>query len=330
MKVQVVATDGLDTEAIEAFKKSPLIELRVHKGLEPSELLNGIKDADIVIIRSATVLDKRVLENCPQLKGILRAGVGIDNIDLKGASDLGIWVWNAPTGNFQSTAEMALALLFSLARRIPEATLGGRKNLWLKKDLSSKGRQLAGSTLGVFGAGNIGKRTLTMARGLGMYVQVCDPYFNQSDFPIVDFDTLLKTSDFICIHAPLLPETKGVFNLEAFKKMKKSSFIINAARGGIIKDADLLVALKEGLIEGAGLDVFEEEPFDKNPLYQELLNLPQVVSSPHMGAATKEAQRLVGLESAQKILSAVEYVLGNKEVTFPPSLNKPTQPRWRV
>lgn len=338
MTFKVIATDGLDKEAIERLQTHPFIQLEVCNGVPAHELQQTVSDSDLVIIRSATNITAELLQNLPTLKAVLRAGVGTDNVNIPMATELGIYVWNAPTGNFQSTAEMALALLFSLARRIPEATDGGKKGQWLKKELSAKGRQLYGSTLGIFGAGNIGKRTAAMAHGLGMDVQICDPAYPENEaFRKVDFNTLLSTSNFISIHAPSLPSTKGIFNYEAFGKMKRNSFIINAARGGIINDQDLYRALKEGLIEGAGLDVFEEEPFDKNPLYAQLLALPQVVSTPHMGASTLEAQRMVGLESADKIIAIANALQGLASSTIslstqplPFPLNRPQNPRWTL
>ena len=259
-KMIVVATDGLDVEAQEMLRARAGIELRVNAATPKAELLNVLKDVNVAIIRSATVLDAAALSALPNLKGVLRAGVGIDNIDLKKSEELGIYVWNAPTGNFQATAELAMGLLFTASRKIAYATENARSGKWVKKEIGTNGRQMQGSTLGIFGAGNIGLRMAKMANAIGMNVLVCDPIFKTSEenpFAVVSFDELLSKSDFITIHSPLLDSTKHKFDLNAFKKMKKGALIVNAARGGIIKEADLLQALKEGILGGAALDVFE-------------------------------------------------------------------------
>lgn len=332
MNLKVVATDGLDTAAAEHMAKTPGLHVDVRKGVAPTELLEVLKDADFVIIRSATVLKREQLAQLPKLKGVLRAGVGIDNIDVKAASDLGIWVWNAPTGNFQATAELALGLIFAAARQIAPATAGAKEGKWLKKEISDKGRQLSGATLGIYGAGNIGLRVARMARAIGMDVIICDPVFQsstESPFKTVTFEKLLEQSDFVTIHAPILDSTRHAFSHAAFQKMKKSAIIVNAARGGIIKDADLLKALDEKWIAGAALDVFEVEPFDANdPVYSKLLRHPGLLAAtPHMGASTIESQKLVSWESAEKI-SAVALAAGSTK-TAPRPLNQPMQPRLR-
>ncbi len=328
-KFTVVATDGFDTEAVDLLKKNPAVDLKVYKGVPPAELIPSVKDADFVIVRSATVMSRAVMEQLPKLKGVLRAGVGIDNIDIKAADELGVWVWNAPTGNYQATAELALGLLFAAARKITIADAGAKNSQWLKKEIGGSGRQLSGSTLGLFGAGNIGMRVAQMAKGLGMNVQICDPIYNGSEFQKVDFDTLLASSDFITIHCPLLDATRGAFNKEAFSKMKKSAILIHAARGGIVKDADLLSAIEGGVIAGAGLDVFEKEPYPTDDaVYSRLVKDPRIVATPHLGASTAESQRLVGLESAEKIGLAVSAASGTAKA--PKAFNKPAKPRLDI
>jgi len=331
-KIKVLATDGLDLEAQEKLKQSSGILLSVNSATPKGELVSALKEMDFAVIRSATVLNAEVLAQLPNLKGVLRAGVGIDNIDLKKAEELGIHVWNAPTGNFQATAELALALLFSLSRKIVFATEAARKGYWAKKEIGTSGRQMQGSTLGIFGAGNIGLRLAKMGSALGMKILVCDPVFKENPeqaFRSVTFDTLLAESDFISIHSPLLDSTKYKFNTAAFKKMKKGALLVNAARGGIICEADLLAALKEGLLGGVGLDVFEVEPFsaDQN-IISELLKHEKVIATPHVGAQTAESQKAVGLESADKILQVVGAL--NAAGTAPKALNVPQNPRWKL
>jgi D-3-phosphoglycerate dehydrogenase len=192
---------------------------------------------------------------------------------------------------------------------------------------------MQGSTLGIFGAGNIGLRVAKMAKAIGLNVLVCDPVFKTSEenpFAVVSFDELLSKADFITIHSPLLDSTKHKFDLNAFKKMKKGALIVNAARGGIIKEADLLQALKEGILGGAALDVFENEPFDvADPVVAELLKHERFVATPHVGAQTAESQKAVGLETAEKIL-AVHSVLGGATGVAPKALNQPKNPRWAL
>ncbi len=312
--LNVVATDGLDKEAVELLQKDSQVALSVHKGVEKKDLLGALKDADVVVIRSATKIDASIIKELPKLKAVIRAGVGIDNVDLKAASSSGLWVWNAPNGNYQSTAEMAIAHLFALARKIPFCTESAKQGLWVKKEMGTGGRQLSGMKLGILGAGNIGSKVAKMAHGIGMSVSISDPYYKPKSgdpYSVVGFDELLSQSDAISIHVPFMETTKHIFDYAAFKKMKKSSFIINVARGGIINDADLLRALEEGLIAGAGLDVFEEEPTPADhPVYKKLLKLSNVVSTPHVGASTQEAQKLVGLETAEKILSLSQFLQG--------------------
>lgn len=331
-KFVVVATDGLDLEAQEKLKARSGIELRVLASTPKNEVLQALQDADLAIIRSATVLDAAALAALPNLKGVLRAGVGIDNIDLKKSEELGIFVWNAPTGNFQATAELALGLLFALSRKIAFATENARSGKWVKKEIGTTGRQMLGSTLGVFGAGNIGLRVAKMAKAIGMNVLVTDPVFKTSEeapFAVVAFEELLAKSDFISIHSPFLDSTKHKFNLAAFKKMKKGALLVNAARGGIINEGDLLLALKEGLLGGAALDVFEKEPFDAgNPQTLELLKHEKFIATPHVGAQTAESQKAVGLETADKIL-AIHSALTGQGVA-PKALNKPLSSKWSL
>ncbi|MBS1985210.1 MAG: hypothetical protein JST16_13655 [Bdellovibrionales bacterium] len=330
MSLVVVATDGMATEGAERLGKSPGVELVVHKSVDANVLVTTLQHADIAIIRSATQLKRGVLNQLPKLKGILRAGVGIDNIEVPAATEMGIWVWNAPTGNFQATAELALGLLFAAARKIPLATEGARQGKWLKKEIAESGRQLSGSTLGIYGAGNIGLRVARMARGLGMNVLICDPVYRSDEFATVDFGALLAQSDFITLHAPMLDSTRHAFNLDAFQKMKRNAIIVNAARGGLIKDADLLRALEEKLIAGAALDVFEQEPFPADDaIYSKLLRDSRVVATPHIGASTLESQRLVALESADKI-AAVALAAMDASALAPRSMNAPQQPRLRL
>lgn len=322
--IKVVATDGLHKAAQEKAAQDPKINLEVYKGLAPDELVAKVKDADVLLVRSATKVTSDLMNDLPNLKAVIRAGVGVDNIDRDHAAELGIHVWNAPLGNFQSTAELAIGMIFSVARNIPQATIAGKAGTWAKSELSAKGRQVSGATLGIYGAGNIGMRAAKAAAALGMTVQICDPIYEKGEYEKVDFDQLLATSDFITIHAPILPSTKHAFNKVTFAKMKSTAFIINCARGGIICDEDLLSALEAGEIAGAGLDVYEVEPFE-GELYAKLLAHPNVVATPHMGAATQEAQSAVGIECIEKVQMIVAHQESGAELL--PALNKPENSR---
>jgi len=332
MKLIVVATDGLDQQAQGLLKAENGIELIVKDSTSSDELITVLQNADFVLIRSATKLREVELSRLPNLKGILRAGVGIDNIDLKAAENLGIWVWNAPTGNFQATAELALGLIFALARKIPLASEAGRKGQWAKKEISQGARQLQGSFLGIYGMGNIGSRLARMAAGIGMDVVVHDPYLSKenSSYKQLEWDDFLSRSDFISIHTPKTAETENKFSDAAFEKMQKGSFLVNAARGGIVDEAALLRALDKGHIGGAALDVFKTEPFDiQDPVTAKLLLHPRFLCTPHVGASTLESQRLVGLESAEKIIAFYRAIL-DQDQWAPRPLNKPAKPRAAV
>lgn len=323
----VVATDGLAPDGQKAFGALPDVKLTVHKAVDAKDVVASLADASFVIIRSATKLTRDVLAQLPKLKGIVRAGVGVDNIDLNAASELGLWVWNAPTGNFQATAELAIGLLFAVARKIPFATEGARRGEWRKKDIGESGRQLAGAKFGVYGSGNIGLRVARMARALGMDVAVCDPFYKGDEFPRLEFDAFLASRDFMSIHSPLLDSTRHAFNAAAFAKMKPSAILVNAARGGIVDEKALLAALKAGQIAGVGLDVFEKEPFGANdPTTAELLADARVVATPHIGASTLESQRAVSIECAERIGSVIA-ALKRSGVGAPRALNAPKNPR---
>lgn len=323
---KVLASDGLDSSAKKLFDDDSHFQLSVEKGLEKAAFIEKAKNQDFLVIRSATKLDADTLKHLPNLKGVVRAGVGIDNIDLHAATEEGVYVWNAPTGNFQSTAELALALMFSLIRQIPYAHGKSREGVWSKKEIGSNARQIKGLTLGLYGAGNIGGIVAESANAFGMKVIVSDPMFSPDRMPFaqsVAFEDMLENSDVVSIHAPLLEGTKAAFNKEAFKKMKKSAYLINAARGGIVVDKDLLWALKEGAITAAAMDVFETEPFDKGAdFYKELLSLSNFVATPHLGASTQEAQRLVGEECYEKLKKVI-----SSPSDFPKAFNIPHKPR---
>lgn len=314
MKLNVAAPDGLDVAAIQKFKSS-----KEFKFIEDSDWQK--QQPELLIVRSATKVTLDLLGKLPSLRFVIRAGVGTDNIDFSACESTGVVVWNAPQGNFQSTAELAMGMIFSLFRVIPYATETTKSGLWKKSELSKNGRQVMGSTLGVLGLGNIGLRLARMANSIGMKVIAHDPYAKQSEFEIVSIEELFKKSNVVSVHLPMTSQTKGIVSRELLQGTPKGFFFVNTARGGLASEQDLLELLKNGHLGGVGLDVFEHEPVDlANPVIKELLSLPSVVVSPHIGAATVEAQSLVGQECFEKATRIYEDVLSKAEFRDKPLL----------
>jgi len=263
----------------------------------PEELAEIIPGYDAVIVRSATKVRKVAIDAADELKLIVRAGVGLDNIDCDYADSQGIKVSNTPTASSAAVAELALAHMFALYRFLPQANITMRQGEWNKKQY--KGHELSGKTLGLIGFGNIGKTLAEKAMALGMKIIAYDPYVDETDLnvDIVDLEKLLLNSDIISLHIPHTDETHYIINEEALDQMKDSALLINCARGGVVDEAALLKALEEDKIAGAGIDSYEDEPTDNI----DLVNHAKVSVTPHIGAATKEAQARVGLETAEII-----------------------------
>ncbi|MGB9824593.1 MAG: hydroxyacid dehydrogenase [Candidatus Hydrothermia bacterium] len=301
--MKVVICDKMEKSAIEEMKKLP-VEVVDLSALPKEELPAHLGDADIIIVRSATKVKGPVLEALKNCKLIIRGGVGLDNVDVEGANAKGIKVVNTPEAASASVAELALGFMFALARHIVRGTVGIKNGLWEKKEL--EGWELSGKTLGIIGYGRIGQELAKRASALGMRVIS----YRRKDFEDeyakkVDLDTLYKESDFISVHLPLTPETKNFISSEAFSKMKDGVFIINTARGGVIDEKALLEALKSGKVRGAALDVFEVEP-PEDPLHNELIQHPNVICTPHIGASTFEGQARVGMAVVEKIKEFLE------------------------
>jgi D-3-phosphoglycerate dehydrogenase len=297
--LKVCFTDGLSKRAQPKLADLVGVQAEVCESVDAKDLVAKLFDKDVVVIRSATQMSASVLSELPQLRGVIRAGVGLDNIDLAKASELGVSVWNAPTGNYQATAELAMAMIFALARGLGVAVDAARKVDWAKKALSG-GRQIRGSTLGVLGLGAIGSRVVDMGLGLGMNVVGFDPvkkFDARSGFlQRSSLNEVLNVSDFLSIHVPYLPETKNFIGADQIAQMKKGSFLVNCARGGLVDESAALDALNSGHLGGAVLDVFSQEPFKGDSTIEALLKHPKVVATPHVGASTIEAQEAVGLE----------------------------------
>ncbi len=315
--MKVLVSDNLSKVGIEIFEKTPGIQVDVKTGLKPEELREVIKDYDALVIRSATKVTGDIIEAAEKLKVIGRAGIGLDNVDISAATQKGIVVMNTPEGNTVTTAEHAIALMMSLSRNIPQATASLKAGKWEKKKL--QGKELYSKTLGIIGAGHIGRIVADRAKGLKMNVIVYDPYvkpevLSELGAEGVDFDELLRRSDYITIHTPKTPETTNLINKKTLAKMKKGAMLINCARGGIVNEDDLYDALASGHLAGAALDVFAQEPPGKT----KLMELDNFICTPHLGASTREAQDNVARDVANQI---VAYLL---EGTITNAVNVPS------
>lgn len=313
---RVLITDPISPEGIKILKRTREIEVDEDTSLSPEELKEKIKDYHAIIIRSATKLTKEIIESAEKLMVIGRAGIGLDNVDIKAATRKGIVVMNAPEGNVVTTAEHTIALLFSLARKIPQATASLKSGKWEKKRF--QGKELYRKTLGIIGLGRIGSIVADRAKALKMEVIAYDPFIRQEvaekmGVELVTLEELYRRADFITVHTPLTPETKWLIDKDAFSKMKDGVMIINCARGGIIKEKDLYDAIVSGKVAGAALDVFEEEPPGDNPL----LGLDSVICTPHLGASTKEAQTNVAVAIAEQIIDYLTNGIIRNAVNVP-------------
>lgn len=301
--MKVLISDKLSEAGLAVFKKFPQIEVIYDPELakDITKLKKIIADVDGIAIRSATKLTTEILDCAKKLKVIGRAGIGVDNVDIPRASQLGIIVMNTPTGNVITTAEHAIAMMCALTREIPQATASIKSGKWEKNRFM--GAELCQKNLGLIGCGNIGKLVADRAQGLKMNVIAFDPFLTDeiaAELRVkkVSWDELLKNADYITVHTPLNEKTKHILNRAAFEKMKKGVFIINCARGGIVNESDLAWAMENKIVAGAALDVFEEEPVKSdNPL----LRLDNLICTPHLGAATEEAQENVAIDVANQI-----------------------------
>jgi len=304
LKTKILITDPLSTAGIEILREIPDVEIVEKIKIPKEELAQIIGQYDALLIRSGTKVTADVLENSGRLRFIGRAGVGLDNVDISAATKKGIIVMNTPGGNTLSTAEHAWSLLMALARNIPQSYLSMKEGRWDRKKYM--GVELYRKTLGIIGLGRIGREVAKRAQGFGMNIMAYDPYLTEEKvkelgIELADVDEICKNADFITIHTPLTNETKHLINEDRLKMMKNNAFLVNCARGGIVDENALYVALKEGWIKGAALDVFEEEP----PKELKLLELPNFICTPHLGASTKEAQEKVAVQIAEQIRDAI-------------------------
>ncbi|TAA73567.1 phosphoglycerate dehydrogenase [Planococcus salinarum] len=299
---KILISDPLSEEGIFPLREAEGISVVFDTELNPQELAEKIAGFDALLVRSQTQVTRELLGKADNLKVIGRAGVGVDNIDLEATTEKGIIVVNAPDGNTNSAAEHTMAMLMAMARKIPQAAAALRNRQWDRKSFT--GVELKGKTLGVVGLGRIGAEVAARAKGQRMKVMAYDPYLTEerAEELGIGFGTVeevLKAADFITVHTPLLKETHHLIDAEAFSLMKPGVQIINCARGGIIDENALYDSIKAGRVAGAALDVFEKEPV----VDFRLLELPEVIATPHLGASTFEAQENVAIDVSRDVVS---------------------------
>ena len=323
---KVLISDKMDPKAAEIFRSRGL-EVDEKPGLTPDELAAIIGEYDGLAVRSSTKVTPSLLEVAGSLRVIGRAGIGVDNIDVAAASAKGVVVMNTPFGNSITTAEHAIAMMFALARQLPQADASTQAGKWEKSKFM--GVELTHKTLGLIGAGNIGSIVAERAQGLKMRVIAYDPFLNperalELGVEKVDLDTLLGRADFITLHTPLTDQTRGILSAQAFEKMKDGVRIINCARGGLIDEVALKSALDSGKVAGAALDVFAEEPAKENALF----GTPGLVCTPHLGASTTEAQVNVAIQVAEQM---ADYLIdgGVSNALNMPSLTAEEAPKLK-
>ena len=298
--MKVLICDATDPKALKIIEEAG-IEVVNQPDITPEELLEVIPDYPCMVVRSRTKVTKEVIEAGTALKAIVRAGVGLDNIDVAYAKEKGVQVLNTPSASTQSVAELTIAYLMALARNIPQMTASMKAGKWEKK--SFLGSEVAGKTLGLIGSGRIGKAVADRATALGMRVAAYDPYVTElPGITLMDLDNLLNEADYISLHVPHTEETHNILNTENFQKMKAGVRIINCGRGGTIDEKALIQAIQDGKVAGVALDVYAEEPLSDPQLF----SLDQVIGSPHIGAGTKEAKERVGQEAAQNVIGALK------------------------
>ncbi len=305
---KILITDPVSGNGIKILEKSG-IEVINKPGVDLDQLKSILPDIDGWIIRSGTKINKTHLDHAKKLRVIGRAGVGVDNIDIDSATDNGVVVMNVPDGNTISAAEHTMALISALSRNIQKGHLSLMKGEWRRNELV--GNELKNKTLGVVGLGKIGREVIKRALGYEMNIMGYDPYVNKQLFDldkidIVDLDVLIKESDYITVHVPLIDSTRNMFNYETLSKMKSNARIVNVARGGIINESDLARILNEDKINGAAIDVFENEPLSKDSL---LIGAKNILLTPHLGASTFEAKEGVSTSICNQL---IDFLLDDK------------------
>jgi len=314
--MKILVADTVSERALEALRSEASFEVVFLPGKSGASLADEIKDADALIVRSATQVNARLLEKAERLRVIGRAGVGVDNVDLEAATQKGVVVMNTPGGNAVAVAEHAVALMLALVRHLPQADGALKQGRWEKKKLI--GTELRSKTIGLIGLGNIGREVARLAQAFQMEVIAFDPYVasalaREQNVRLVSLEELLQTSDFISVHAAATAETRHLLNAKTLAMTKPGVRIINCARGELIHEADLLQALESGQVAGAGLDVFETEP----PLDFKLVSHPNVIATPHIAGSTEEAQEIVGVRIAEQVRDYLLLGVARNAVNMP-------------
>jgi D-3-phosphoglycerate dehydrogenase len=306
LKPLVVVCDGLDEDLFKNLSRHPSVNVHPSSKVKPAELQKLLPTAEALIIRSSTNPNREMIDQAPNLKLIIRAGEGTDNIDKIYCQKKGIKVANTPGANNNSAAEHAIALMMTVLRKTAQANLSMQKGEW-EKNLFT-GSELTGKTVGIVGFGRIGQLVAKRLSGFEPNILFYDPFISQTEIPNCrlekDLNKLFIAADIITIHTPLMDSTKNLVNASLLKQMKKTAILINAARGGIVNEDDLLSVLKNKLIRGAALDVFSKEPLiDNSPLRQ----LDNLVLTPHLGASTEEAQKRVGEMAVHQVIQFFDH-----------------------
>jgi D-3-phosphoglycerate dehydrogenase len=313
--VKILVADDLPASALDLLHKEGW-DIDARTGRTPEQLAHDLKDADAIMVRSATRVTSSLIDAAPKLRAIARAGTGVDNVDVQAASARGIVVMNAPGANSVSVAELAMALVLALARHIPGADQAMKQGKWEKKKFL--GEELRDKVLGLVGLGRIGQEVARRASAFGMTILAHDPFVSeqtaaQLDVELVALDDLFARADFVSLHMPSTDHTRRLVNAERLAKSKKGIRIVNTARGDLIDETALADAIESGHVGGAALDVFEKEP----TVDHRLQKLPQVVATPHIAASTREGQELVGAETAAALRDFLKDGTIRNAVNFP-------------
>ncbi len=298
MPFRVVVADSVDVSGLSALADESRFEIVVASG---EELRAALPGADALVVRSATKVDEALLDEAATLRVVARAGVGVDNIDLPAATRRGVAVFNTPSASTLAAAELTVALILAAVRNVAGADRSLREGRWDRA--AFQGAELAGRKLGLVGAGRIGREVAARCRAFGMTVLACDPYLDESDdIELCALERVLTESDVVSVHVPLNDETHHLIDADRLAMMRPGSYLVNVSRGGIIDESALVGALESGQLAGAALDVFETEPLSAS---SPLLQAPNLVLTPHLGASTSEAQARVAEEVAESVYKAL-------------------------
>ena len=316
VEMKILIADSVSERAVDILRGQPSWDVVFLPKKPGAKVAEEIRDANALVVRSATKVNAQLLENAARLRVIGRAGVGVDNVDLAAATQKGIVVMNTPGGNAVSVAEHTVALLLGLARRVPQANASMKRGEWEKKKF--EGVELRGKTLGLVGLGQIGSHVARLARVLEMEVVAYDPYVTavraaDLEVKLAPLEEVLETADFLSLHASATPETHHLINARTLARAQPGLRIVNCARGELIDEAALLDAVESGVVAGAALDVFESEP----PRNRKLLEHPHVIATPHIAGSTEEAQEIVGIRIAEQVRDYLLLGVARNAVNLP-------------